>query len=126
MLNPLLPWENHPFSINTTSLFRSYKHSPFPEPDLLNHSSSEEHHDNEKETDKLVARVSHDPGTTLSTAGVTLIIKKNGGLTRLLKEDISMITLLDGPYPHSPSSSVLECDHVLLLGGGIDITGLPP
>lgn len=26
-LNPLRPWENHPFSINSTALFRSYRHA---------------------------------------------------------------------------------------------------
>jgi NAD(P)H-flavin reductase len=80
----------------------------------------------DKETDKAAARVSHDPVTTFDNSGVTLIIKKNSGLTRLLKKDSRMLTLLDGPYPQSPSSDILECDHVLLIAGGIGITGLLP
>ena len=53
-----------------------------------------------------------------------LIIKKNTGLTRLLKSHSRLLTMLDGPYPQNPSSEILKCGHVLLIGGGIGITGL--
>jgi predicted ferric reductase len=130
-LNPLRPWENHPFSINSTALFRSYKHAFVPEPPKsveVDHSSSDEGRavDMDKDTEKPSARVSHDVATTFDTSGVTLIIKKSGGLTRLLKKDARMVTLLDGPYPQSPRTNIQECDHVLLIGGGIGITGLLP
>lgn len=79
----------------------------------------------EKSTEKgLEASAPHDAGEEVGTTGVTLIIKKNLGLTRLLKSHGRLLTLLDGPYPQNPSSEILKCDHVLLIGGGIGITGL--
>ena len=67
-------------------------------------------------------------GTSVDEIGgitdVTLIIKKNTGLTRLLKSYSRLLTMFNGPYPQNPSSKILQCDHVLLIGGGIGITGL--
>jgi ferredoxin-NADP reductase len=45
-------------------------------------------------------------------------------MTRLLQQHASLVTLLDGPYPNNPPASVLSCDRLLLIGGGIGITGL--
>ena len=85
-LNPLRPWENHPFSINSTALFRSYKHALAPASTSSGHSSSDDGRDMEKHADKeLETSVVHDADELLGTTGVTLIIKKNTGLTRLLK-----------------------------------------
>ncbi|KAI9722283.1 MAG: hypothetical protein M1812_001755 [Candelaria pacifica] len=124
-LNPLRPWENHPFSINATTLFRSYKHSLAPAPASIGDSSSDDGHDVEKPTGNVIeASVESDAADAVSSTGITLIIKKNSGLTRLLKSHGRLLTLLDGPYPQHPSSDILKCDHVLLIGGGIGITGL--
>ncbi|PQE03966.1 hypothetical protein CJF31_00003065 [Rutstroemia sp. NJR-2017a BVV2] len=123
-LNPLRPWENHPFSINATSLFRSYK------PALVHHSpsigaSSNDAENEEKSRGNVVqATIVQDARVVVGTSGVTLIIKKNTGLTRLLKSNSRLLTLLDGPYPQSHGSGILRCDHVLLIGGGIGIMGL--
>jgi predicted ferric reductase len=62
-----------------------------------------------------------DPATT---TGVSFIIKKRTGITKMLKKNARLLTILDGPYPHSASIEALEADHLLLLGGGIGITGL--
>jgi Ferric reductase like transmembrane component len=124
-LNPLRPWENHPFSMNSTTLFRSYKRALAPASASLGHSSSDDGRDVEKSTGKVLeASVVRDAAGAVGTTGVTLIIKKNTGLTRLLKSHGRLLTLLDGPYPQNSSSEILKCDHVLLIGGGIGITGL--
>ena len=126
-LNPLRPWENHPFSINSTALFRSYKHALAPTSTLSEHSLSDSGRDMEKQADNVLeTSVVHDVDETGGTRGVTLIIKKNTGLTRLLKTHSRLLTLLDGPYPQNPSSEILKCDHVLLIGDGIGITALIP
>lgn len=47
-------------------------------------------------------------------------------MTNYLKAHDSLLTLLDGPYPNTPTKEVLRCDRVLLIGGGIGITSLLP
>ncbi|TVY42513.1 Ferric/cupric reductase transmembrane component 1 [Lachnellula cervina] len=119
-LNPLRPWENHPFSINSTALFRRYQHALVPASPSLGHSPNED-----RSAEKaLQAVIVHDAAAAVGTAGVSLIIKKNAGLTRLLKSNNRLLTLLDGPYAQSHGSEILKCDHVLLLGCGIGIMGL--
>lgn len=124
-LNPLRPWENHPFSINSTSVFRSYKHALAPASTSLAHSSSDDGRDIEKPSGKVPATSAMQAvDSTVGTSGVTLIIKKNAGLTRLLKSTNRLLTLLDGPYPQTPYADILTCDRVVLIGGGVGITGL--
>lgn len=123
-LHPLRPWENHPFSINSSVLFRSYKHA------LATVSSSNSTSDNshagavsadDKAPMNLVSRdVTHPESTT----GVSFIIRKKTGITKMLNRNARLLTILDGPYPHSVNPEALEADHLLLLGGGIGITGL--
>lgn len=60
------------------------------------------------------------------TAGLTFFIRKSAGLTRYLETNPSLPILLDGPYPNNATSSIMECDRVLLIGGGIGITALLP
>lgn len=117
-LNPLKPWENHPFSINSTALLRSYGIGPHSPGNSLRRSPKE---DGKIETKVTESHAHHDPGTT---AGITLYVRKSTGMTRLLQKHASLITLLDGPYPNNPPSAVLSCDRLLLIGGGIGITGL--
>jgi Ferric reductase like transmembrane component/FAD-binding domain len=121
-LSPLRPWENHPFSVLPTAMLRS-----------SNRSMSAKNSD-------LAAGIAHDDvekheGTTIrtrtvldgiTTAGLTLFIRKSTGMTKSLKAHDSLLTLLDGPYPNNPTKSVLRCGRLLLIGGGIGITGLLP
>jgi predicted ferric reductase len=125
-LNPLRPWENHPFSANSTSLFRRYQRR-LASPSISSGPSSldNDNRDAEKSTANVSeARAIHDAATGEGTTGLTFIIKKQAGLTKLLKSHGRLFTLLEGPYPQTPCSDVLKCDHVLLIGGGIGITGL--
>jgi len=108
-------------------LFRSYKHALLPASASLGQSSSDDGHDVEKTTGKASeAIVVCDAAGEVGTAGVTLIVKKSTGLTKLLKSHDRLLTLLEGPYLHNPSDEVMSCDHVLLIGGSIGITALLP
>ena len=123
-LNSLRPWENHPFSINSTAVFHSYNHTLAPASASIGSSSSDNGSGDVEKHSSQVLATQVTNGATPGTAGVTLIVKKNKGLTSLLRSHNRMPTLLDGPYPQHPSSEVLKCDHILLIGGGIGITGL--
>lgn len=116
-LSPLKPWENHPFSVNSTALIHSFS---------SRHSSSENSLVGDANTDKLYTQThtGHVSARATTTAGVTLYIRKSTGMTRLLQQHVSLVTLLDGPYPNNPPAAVLGCDRLLLIGGGIGITGL--
>jgi hypothetical protein len=116
-LSPLKPWENHPFSLNSTAILRSYKNR-LASPAYTSEASS----GNEK-TDTIV-QTSHVSRELNTTSGITLYVRKSAGMTRLLKHHSSLLTLLDGPYPNNNSAKVLRCDRLLLIGGGIGITGL--
>lgn len=122
-LNPLRPWENHPFSVNSTALFRSHKHSLSTPSDSI-HRSSHDGRDVEKVSGKATETRTHSTDELASSAGVTLFIRKSTGLTQLLQKHASLLTLIDGPYPNNPTDEVFKCDRVLLIGGGIGITGL--
>lgn len=146
-LNPLRPWENHPFSVNSTALFREHAKEGRLDSKMNSTSASLERghssslDDNSpQDIEKLPGKVTltssspsstspeHEPRATAphpsSSAGITLIIKKNQGLTRLLQRDGSLLTLVDGPYPQHASASLLQSDRLVLIGGGIGITGL--
>ena len=88
-------------------------------------SLSDEGRDGEKWAGKVSeANEVQDSAAMESTTGVTMIVRRTAGWTRLLKSHGRLLTLLDGPYPLNPSSEILTCDHVLLIGGGIGITAL--
>ena len=123
--NKLRSWENHPFSVNATSLFHSYKHAIAPIATSSDGASSDGGRDPEKSVGQVAVHGrAHPTGTETPTTGLTLIIKKSAGLTRLLQSHSGLMTLIDGPYPQRRCDEVLRCDHLLLIGGGIGITGL--
>ena len=60
-LNLLRPWEKHPFSINSTALFRSCKHALVPTSTLSEHSLSTDGRDMRKQAVNVSgASVVHD------------------------------------------------------------------
>ena len=119
-LIPWRPWENHPFSINSTSIFGS---QDVATPSVSIHGSSNDAPDVEKTTGNAKV-VQSSSVNALDSMGITLIIRKNTGLTRLLQKHAGLLTLVDGPYPNNPTDEILKCDRILLIGGGIGITGL--
>lgn len=121
-LNKWRPWENHPFSINSTTSFYPWRnHEVFLETDTNEGNLS---NNPQKAAEKPLAFSSTVNKQFQTTAGISLLIKKNTGMTHNLKEHSRLLTFLDGPYPKYSSKEVLKCDRVLLIGGGIGITGL--
>ena len=121
-LNPLRPWENHPFSVLPTALLQPS--CPSPNSEIVGPTAGSDHGDVEK-YDVFTERVKTAPDSR-PTVGLTLIIRQSGGMTKSLQAYDSLLTLLDGPYPNNPTKEVLRCDRLLLIGGGIGITGLLP
>lgn len=119
-INPFRPWENHPFSVNSTGSFHHYGNVA-----LSSSTSSSPSSLHGSDPEKANHRVAVSPSASFSNpAGLTLIIKKSAGLTSLLRTDNRLLTLIDGPYSTKTSASVLQADQLLLVGGGIGITGL--
>ena len=127
-LNPLRPWENHPFSIIPTALLKSRGHSV-----AASSSSSGSQHsadDIEKigavEKNVAAASVTRSHTHSGSTAGISLYVRKSTGLTKALNNHKDLVTLLDGPYPNNSTSGVLKTDRLILIAGGIGITATLP
>lgn len=121
-LNPLRFWENHPFSILPTALLEPSYRSLTSE--IVGPTAGSDHVDFEKHngfTERADSTLDNRP-----TVGVTLFIKKSTGMTKYLQAHDGLLTLLDGPYSNNPAKEVLRCDRLLLIGGGIGITGLLP
>lgn len=116
---PLRPWENHPFSVNTTALFTAPTQTTNSTP---SRSSDIENRDSEKNVE-LTVNPTRVP-VAATEAGITFIIRKNAGLTKQIQKHASLLTLIDGPHRNNSSEGILKCDRVLLIGGGIGITGL--
>ncbi len=108
-LDPLRPWENHPFSI-------------IPTPSLPQPASSIRG-DEEKQGGTVLVKTASDDRPSI---GITLFIKKANGITKHLQSHEGLLTLLDGPYSNCSTEHVLRCDRILLIAGGIGITGLLP
>lgn len=116
-LSPWRPWENHPFSVNSTALIRSHRNRLTSPVRSLDGSSSHEKTGTEVQT-------SHTSHNISTTAGITLYVRKSTGMTRHLQQHTGLVTLLDGPYSNNSPAKVLSCDRLVLIGGGIGITGL--
>lgn len=117
-LVPLRPWENHPFSMIPTSALNRQCYNEVTtsdneifEKNALTKAASE------------VVVGNHQPYTT---TGLTLFVRSRGGMTKYLQSHEGLFTLLEGPYPTNPTRGVLRSDRLLLIGGGMGITGLLP
>ncbi|KAF2841706.1 ferric reductase transmembrane component 4 [Patellaria atrata CBS 101060] len=116
------PWENHPFSVNSTPLLGSYtRNLALSSPSNSISESSGKH---EVAKSGATAQETHSAIAVPSTSGVTLYVRKSTGMTHYLQKHAKLLTLLDGPYPNNPPDTVLNTDRLLLIGGGIGITGL--
>lgn len=118
-LNPLKPWENHPFSFNSKTLLRSSERS------ILSDSTGSTAPSTREKTDvDTTSTAINSSGTCPVTKGITCIIRKSKGMTKLLQQNASLLTFVDGPYRSNRTDAILKCDRLLLIGGGIGITGL--
>lgn len=136
-LNPLRPWENHPFSVIPTALLQPRERNGSPGSDgngSHSHSpgaataaaaiSSETHQDVEKSGTTVAAAAAGNTKNRGATSGISLYVRKSAGMTQYLNPAHELRTLLDGPYPNNNTASVLKCDRLLLVAGGIGITGV--
>ncbi|KAL5093143.1 hypothetical protein Trisim1_011933 [Trichoderma cf. simile WF8] len=128
-LQPLRPWENHPFSVLPTAMLeRSNAVVPALDKDTSSSHGSGCPDDIEKTVvsqQKPVKPVA-SASERQPTAGITLFIRKSTGLTKALAAGTDILTLLDGPYPGNPIAPISQCDRVLLVCGGIGITAILP
>lgn len=123
-LHPLRPWENHPFSVLPTALLkRSHRHSISESRSQSSTGRPEEKDSDVEQHNSLQPRVGAVQNSN-PAVGLTLYIKKSKGATKALRTDDNLLTLLEGPYPSNSTKDVLRCDRLLLIGGGIGITGL--
>lgn len=120
-LNPLRPWENHPFSIIPTAILSSRGHSIT----TAESSTGSQHSTEDIEKSGISTAVSNATRVT-STSGISLYVRKSQGLTKALANHASLLTLLDGPYPNNSTKSVLKTDRLILIAGGIGITATLP
>ncbi|KPI38249.1 putative ferric transmembrane component [Cyphellophora attinorum] len=81
--------------------------------------------------EKAVSKIRSIPLHTrpLIRPGVRLYVKKHKGITSRLGSARNILTLLEGPYRNhsvgvAPNAGVLACDRLILLAGGIGITGV--
>ncbi|KAI1740165.1 ferric-chelate reductase [Xylaria scruposa] len=116
-LSPFRPWENHPFSIIPTPMLTRNQYE-----DQVKSAIG----DVEKNPVMAVGSKARPDGIAYTNSGLTLFVRKTAGMTRLLETQKELFTLLEGPYPTSPTREVLQSDRLLLIGGGIGITGLLP
>ncbi|KAH8811243.1 ferric reductase like transmembrane component-domain-containing protein [Xylogone sp. PMI_703] len=122
-LYPLRPWENHPFSVlQTALLLPSPAHISF---DSKSQSSTDDRHGVEK-TNAVVPNAKAVLQHVRPDLGLTLYVRKSTGATKHLAAHDNLLTLVEGPYANNSTREVLRCDRLLLIGGGIGITGLLP
>ena len=135
-LHPLKPWENHPFSVLQTATLSKPPHARVDSSDHDNHhqSSTErpsyDQHDVEKTDSVSLPNAKEEVvmrNTRPDDIGLTLYIRKSSGATKNLAAGDNLLTLVEGPYPSSGSTrDILRCDRLVLIGGGVGITGLVP
>jgi hypothetical protein len=121
-VTPLRPWENHPFSVIPTAMLESASPS---KPGSVSNGSGHEDVEASKETKVSIHRTKA-VRDALPPVGITLFIRKSAGMTKAMRAHDSLLTLLDGPYPNNETRALLRCDRLLIIGGGIGITGLLP
>ncbi|KAH7312520.1 ferric reductase like transmembrane component-domain-containing protein [Stachybotrys elegans] len=116
------PWENHPFSAIPTQ----YLGPNATTIRQLSPTGSQTPSDNQAgEKQQALASVSSgSAGRKQMTPGITFFIRKATGMTKALQASNNLFTLLEGPYTDNSTSSILKCDRILLVGGGIGITSL--
>ena len=122
-LNPLRPWENHPFSLVPTSMLHSSR-PRLTESSVQDDSSG--HACPEKQVTQVQSSNSSKNIAVNTTAGISFFVRKNTGLTKLLQNHNSLLTLLDGPYSNNAIKPILRCDRVVLMTGVIGISGVLP
>lgn len=117
-LSPLRPWENHPFSLIPTPVLSNSAHS--------SQTTEQAEEDLENKTATNVGHKVVHNGGLYTNSGLTLFVRKKIGMTRSLRAQKNLLAFVEGPYPTIPTKKILQSDRLLLIGGGMGITGLLP
>ncbi|TKX22013.1 ferric/cupric reductase transmembrane component-like protein 6 [Elsinoe australis] len=121
------PWECHPFSVIALLNTRSHPATPDSASESASTSTpTTPAADIEKALATSTSRVV-SPHNIAATSGIRLYARRHKGLTRSLAAQASQTVLLEGPYHNhnlALPDSVLHCDRLLLIAGGIGITGV--
>lgn len=125
-LKPFTPWENHPFSVIPMHMLRRSDQNWVTDSEVVSGNVSSEEGDVEKTGGAVTSARRIQTTGPASIAGVSLYIRKSGGRTAGLQAQDRLTTLLDGPYRSNPTKDVLKCERLLVLAGGIGITGALP
>lgn len=94
-VNPLRPWENHPFSVLPTSMLRSFNKTPSTPRSYSGEDLERGFLDKHMLASTTAIEV---PAGDTTTAGITLFVKRSTGMTKSLVANTSLMTLLGGPY----------------------------
>ncbi|KAH8173486.1 ferric reductase like transmembrane component domain-containing protein [Sarocladium implicatum] len=126
-LSPLRPWENHPFSIIPTSVLQvGGERTTGSATEQVGGRSSPDDMESMSKTVGLSTSYQIDALANKNTTGITLFVKKSSGLTKSLGSHNGLLTLVEGAYHNTDIQNVLCCDRLLLIAGGIGITGVLP
>ena len=116
-LHSLRPWKNHPFSVIPTAMLETRYNKPV---------SRSESDGMEKDGCVVAESSIAIRAKTYTNLGLTLFVRKSAGITMHLRKHHRLLTLVEGLYPVNPTKGVLRSDRLLLIGGGIGMTGLLP
>lgn len=126
-LRPLRPWENHPFSIiPTAALHARGELSTATSIDPPRDRYSQEDMESMSKTAGLSVSAPTDALPGRQTTGITLFVKKSSGITKSLESHNGLLTLVEGAYRNADTQHILSCERLLLIAGGIGITGVLP
>lgn len=119
----MAPMGESPISVLPTAMLQSQRQS-LESPTTGSRTGSHRGDDVEKD---VISTVGHALSIKEErNIGVTFFVKKSTGLTRSLAAHDDLLTLLDGPYPNTSTASILRTDRLLIISGGIGITGMLP
>ncbi|KAF1813119.1 ferric reductase transmembrane component 4 [Eremomyces bilateralis CBS 781.70] len=110
-------WESHPFSVSPLQL-----RLPYQESDASSGGPNQKFGDAEKSANATVTVGQHSRKESI--VGLRFYIRGATGLTSMLRPGLVLPCLVEGPYGNRSSVTILSSDRVVVIGGGIGITGL--
>lgn len=127
-LNPLKPWENHPFSVVPSALLhpRRREATTSSSVSVSGHSGDDIEKCEAAGKSDAIMSIAGPTAPRGSTADISLYVRKSTGLTKALQRHQDLVTLIDGPYQNNSTSGVLKTDRLILIAGGIGITATLP
>jgi predicted ferric reductase len=128
------PWENHPFSVIPTSLLSarrkltpadSIQERQESVADLISSRGGSDTEKSEMNVGVSLPVVRSTNRLSSVTSGITIFTKRHKGITAGFAAS-TLSALLDGPYRNTAARPILNADRLVLIAGGIGITGILP